>query len=234
MADETRFSEFVSVLRSSPQFVNAFAGAAAHGRTRGAQGGAASEPLPYPSPGPAALQLNALSLPSLDTRPALHDVTLGGFGVSSGGSEENYQLPDLLDPGAYSFSNMPFSAAPYFPLPSMSAVEDQYDYGSGTLSQAARDPHTDSAHDRQAQARPQAQAQTQAQQAQSARERAKNRVPPAPVPRPPVVEEWGGGYLGGLDLNKKVQGFGFTYGQKQEKLVLGQRHDGGGSGGKRK
>lgn len=155
-------------------------------------------------------------------------MTLGGFGVSSGGSEENYQLPDLLEPGAYSFSNMPFSAAPYFPLPSMSAAEAHYDYGSGTLSQAAH-PHSDGAHAHQLQA----QAQAQAQKAQSARERAKSRVPPAPVMRPPIVEEWGGGYLGGLNLNKKIEGFGVTYGQKQEKLILGQRHDGGSSGKKK-
>jgi len=230
MADESRFSEFISVLRSNPQFISAFAGVASHGHNGGAQGGGAREPQPYPGPGPAALQLNALSLPSLDTRTALHDVTLGGFGVSSGGSEENYQLPDLLEPGAYSFSNMPFSAAPYFPLPSMSAAEDHYDYGSGTLSQAAH-PHSDGAHAHQLQA--QAQAQAQAQKAQSARERAKSRVPPAPVMRPPIVEEWGGGYLGGLNLNKKIEGFGVTYGQKQEKLILGQRHDGGSSGKKK-
>jgi len=34
------------------------------------------------------------------------------------------------------------------------------------------------------------------------------------------------GYLGGLDLSKKISGFGKTYGGKVDKLVLGQRHDG--------
>lgn len=123
---------------------------------------------------------------------------------------------NLLSLNDYNFSSLPYSTAPTFPLPSLSVDSgDDYEYGLG--------PTDSKFYTNRAVASDGDQLQSKDQNRGGGQGRTKSRATTASTGEKNALAN---GYLGGLDLNQKIEEVTASYGRRPEKLILGKRYDG--------